>query len=57
MRHTDHLQVVTPIRGSPAYKGGIQAGDLITTITREVDGLGKPLEKPEVIPTKGLLRG
>jgi carboxyl-terminal processing protease len=51
---TDQLLVVTPIKDSPAYKAGIQAGDLITTVTREVDSQGKPLDKPEVIPTKGL---
>jgi hypothetical protein len=32
----DFLQVVTPIKGSPAYKAGLQAGDLITRIYREV---------------------
>ncbi|MGH7170085.1 MAG: caspase family protein, partial [Gemmataceae bacterium] len=51
---TDQLLVVTPIKGSPAYKGGIQAGDLITTVTREVDSEGEPLNPPEVIPTKGM---
>ena len=51
---TDQLLVVTPIKGSPAYKAGIQAGDLITTVTREMDSLGKPLDPPEIIPTKGL---
>jgi C-terminal peptidase prc len=51
----DMLQVVTPIKGSPAYKAGIMAGDVITTITREVDSKGKPLNPPEVISTKGLL--
>ncbi len=51
---TDQLQVITPIYGSPAYRAGIQAGDVITAITRVVDETGKPLEKPEVIPTKGL---
>jgi C-terminal peptidase prc len=50
----DVLQVVTPIIGSPAYKAKMYAGDLITTIIREVDSNGKALEKPEVIPTKGL---
>ena len=39
------LQVVTPIKGSPAYKAGIQAGDIITTIIREVDSEGKPLDQ------------
>src|SRR5262249_1487674 len=51
---TDQLLVVTPIKGSPAYRAGIQAGDLITTVTREVDSQGEPLDPPEVIPTKGL---
>ncbi|HKI31083.1 MAG TPA: S41 family peptidase [Gemmataceae bacterium] len=52
--NTDQLQVITPIYGSPAFKAGAQAGDLVTAITRLVDDDGKPLEKPEVIPTKGL---
>jgi len=51
---TDQLQVITPIFGSPAFKAGIQAGDVITTITRLVDDKGDPVDKPEVIPTKGL---
>jgi carboxyl-terminal processing protease len=50
----DALQVVTPILGSPAYKAGIYAGDLITRIIREVDDKGRPLEPPEEISTKGL---
>ena len=36
----DMLQVVTPIKDSPAYKAKIQAGDIITTIIREVDSEG-----------------
>jgi C-terminal peptidase prc len=52
--NTDQLLVITPIMGSPAYKAGIQAGDIITTITLEMDKFGKPLDPPEVIPTKGL---
>ncbi len=51
---TDQLLVVTPIKGSPAYKAKIQAGDLITTIIREVDSAGKNLTPTEVVPTKGL---
>jgi C-terminal peptidase prc len=51
---TKQLLVITPIYNSPAFKAGVQAGDLITAITRLVDDAGKPLEKPEVIPTKGL---
>ena len=33
----DGLLVVTPIKGSPAYEAGIQAGDLITEIRPQVD--------------------
>jgi C-terminal peptidase prc len=51
---SDTLQVVTPIKDSPAYKAGILAGDLITKITRSVDSDGKPLDAVEVLPTKGL---
>jgi C-terminal peptidase prc len=51
---TDQLQVVTPIKGSPAYKAGLQAGDLITRVTREVDSSGKKLDPVEVLQTKGL---
>jgi len=51
---TDMLQVISPILNSPAYKAGIQAGDIVTTITREVDEHGKPLDPPDVISTKGL---
>jgi carboxyl-terminal processing protease len=50
----DMLQVVTPIMGSPAYQAKMYAGDIITTIIREVDDEGKALAQPEVIPTKGL---
>jgi C-terminal peptidase prc len=50
----DMLQVVTPIRGSPAYKAKMYAGDLITTIIREVDSEGSPLPSPETITTKGM---
>jgi len=53
----DMLTVVTPIKDSPAYKAGILAGDVITTIVREVDSEGQPLDKPEVTSTKGLALG
>src|SRR5260370_23147093 len=52
--NTDMLQVISPIYGSPAYKAGIQEGDIITTVTRYVDDKGKALTDPEVISTKGL---
>jgi C-terminal peptidase prc len=52
---TDMLQVVSPIKDSPAYRAGIVAGDLITKITREVDSQGRPLTPTEVLPTKGML--
>ncbi len=51
---TDMLQIVTPIKGSPSHRLGILAGDLIATITREVDSDGKELDKPEVLHTKDL---
>jgi C-terminal peptidase prc len=50
----DQLQVITPIYGSPAYKAGLKANDIIATIVREVDENGKKLAEPELIPTKGL---
>lgn len=52
----DGLLVVSPIKGSPAYKAGIRAGDLITEIKRDSDPEGKPLaaDAPRVISTKGM---
>jgi len=52
----DGLLVATPIKGSPAYKAGIQAGDLITEIRLEVDKEGKPLPESatKVFSTKGM---
>lgn len=49
----DGLLVTSPIMGSPAYKKGVRAGDLITEIIREVDSDGReiPLER---ISTKGM---
>jgi len=38
------LLVVSPIKGSPAFEGGIQAGDLIVKVVRSVDSVtGEPL--------------
>jgi C-terminal peptidase prc len=52
----DGLLVATPIKGSPAYKAGIQAGDLITEIRLEVDKYGKPLPESatKIFSTKGM---
>jgi carboxyl-terminal processing protease len=51
----DALLVVSPIKGSPAYRAGLQAGDLITEIVSEYDNkTGEKLEKPETLTTKGL---
>ena len=52
----DGLLVVSPIKGSPAYKAGIQAGDLITKIKRETDAQGKPLADgvPREVSTQGM---
>ena len=52
----DGLLVVTPIKGSPAFRAGIHAGDLITEIRLEVDKQGKPLpaDAKRVHSTKGL---
>jgi len=53
--NTDQLLVVSPIKGSPAYKAGLQAGDLITHVIREKDSDDKPLpENEKVLETKGL---
>lgn len=48
------LQVVTPLKGSPAHVAGLKAGDLIVSITRYEDDKGKSLSEPEVISTKGM---
>jgi len=52
----DGLLCVSPIKGSPAYKAGMLAGDLIIEVRREVDPVGKPLtnEKDKVISTRGM---
>lgn len=52
----DGLLVVSPIKGSPAYKAGLRAGDLITEVRREADPDGKPLaaDAPKVISLKGM---
>ncbi len=52
----DGLLVVSPIKGSPAYLAGIQAGDLITKIKRETDAEGKPLadDAAKEVSTQGM---
>lgn len=50
----DMLLVVTPIKDSPAYKAGLKAGDVITTIKRDMDSDGNALDPQDVVSTKGL---
>jgi len=52
----DALLVVSPIKDSPAYKAGIQAGDHIVGIKRESNPEGKPLkeDEPREYTTKGM---
>jgi C-terminal peptidase prc len=52
----DGLLVVSPIRGSPAYRAGVKAGDLIIEVRRDVDPVGKPFtsEADKVISTRGM---
>jgi carboxyl-terminal processing protease len=50
----DGLLVVTPIRGSPAYKAGLKAGDLIVKLRRPVDSNGEKLDPPQEVSTKGM---
>lgn len=51
---SDMVRVITPLRGSPAYKAGVQAGDLIVGVTNFVDKEGNRLENPEYLSTKGM---
>jgi C-terminal peptidase prc len=52
----DALLIVSPIKGSPAFEAGIQAGDLIVEVRREVDSQGEPLpaDAQKVFSTKGM---
>lgn len=52
----DGLLCVAPIKGSPAYKAGLKAGDLIIEVRREVDAEGQPItdEADKVISTRGM---
>ncbi|MFO0867146.1 MAG: hypothetical protein U0744_21325 [Gemmataceae bacterium] len=40
----------------PHHKAKLFMNDIITTIIRDVDSNGKKLEKPEILPTKGMRR-
>ncbi len=51
---TDFIRVTTPLRGSPAYKAGIQTDDLLISVTNYTDKEGQPLEKPVTTSTKGM---
>jgi carboxyl-terminal processing protease len=48
------IRIATPLKDGPAYKAGIRAGDVITKITLLEDELGKLLDQPREISTKGL---
>jgi carboxyl-terminal processing protease len=50
----DALMVVSPIKGSPAYRAGLKAGDLITQIETDKDDKGKPLPAPKAFSTEGM---
>lgn len=52
----DGILVVSPIKNSPAYKAGIQTGDLIVGIKRDSDPEGNPLKPDDVreFSTKGM---
>jgi carboxyl-terminal processing protease len=50
----DLVQVITPMKDSPAYKAGVKSGDWIVEITKQVDKEGNPLPKPEVVAGLGL---
>jgi C-terminal peptidase prc len=50
----DGLLVVSPIKGSPAYKAGLKAGDLITEIVTDMDAKGKPMTTMETVSTRGM---
>jgi carboxyl-terminal processing protease len=51
---TGELLIVTPIRGGPAHRAGLYAGDVITAVTREDDEVGNSLPRPERTRTRGL---
>jgi C-terminal peptidase prc len=50
----DALLVVTPIKGSPAYKAGLKTGDLITEVETDQDENGRKLPAPRTYTTQGM---
>lgn len=50
----DGLLVVSPIKGSPAYKAGLLAGDLITEVITDMSAQGKPMKETETVSTRGM---
>jgi carboxyl-terminal processing protease len=50
----DALLVVSPIKGSPAYRAGLKAGDLVTQIETDRDDKGRPLVGLKTFSTQGM---
>ncbi|HEX4589940.1 MAG TPA: S41 family peptidase, partial [Gemmataceae bacterium] len=50
----DALLVVSPIKGSPAYRAGLKAGDLVTQIQTDRDDKGKELPSQKIFSTQGM---
>ncbi len=50
----DGLLVVSPIKGSPAYKAGLLAGDLITEVITDMSATGRLLQERETVSTRGM---
>lgn len=50
----DGLLVVSPIKGSPAYRAGLWAGDLITEVVTDMSATGKKLGERETVSTRGM---
>jgi C-terminal processing protease CtpA/Prc len=48
------LRVITPVRGGPAHKAGIGAGDIITHFRILTDEDGQLLPAPKLVSTKGM---
>ncbi|MBY0229098.1 MAG: S41 family peptidase [Gemmataceae bacterium] len=51
---TGLVRIMSPARGGPALAAGLQAGDLIEKVIREVDSDGARLRPPEVLATKDM---